>query len=403
VKPRVLVLNQYYAPGLEATAQLLAALCEGIADDFEIHVVTGRLRSSAGGHDAGTFERGGVTVERVRSTAFDRRRLGLRALNYLTFLVQALRAGLASPRPDVVFCMTDPPIIANVALVVARRFRVPLVVVSQDVFPEVAVELRRLTNPIVVRLLRAAISHYLRRADRVVAIGDTMRRRLEAKGAQADRVRIIPNWVDTSFLTPQPRDNAWAREHGLDGRFVVMHSGNVGHAQNLDALLRAFTFLRDLEDEVQLVVIGDGARYVELTALAERLELGRQSLFLPYQPRPVLPESLSSADVHVVGLARGLSGYVVPSRLYGVLSVARPVIVAADEESETAQIVSRVGCGVVVPPARPELLALAIRAAYERRAELPAEGERGRAYVTQEADVTVAVGRYRALLHEVVA
>jgi glycosyltransferase involved in cell wall biosynthesis len=399
----MLVLNQYYAPGLEATAQLLAALCEGMTDTFDIHVVTGRLRGSAGGGEHGRFERNGVSVERVRSSAFDRRRLPLRALNYLTFLVQSLRAGLAAPKPDVVFCMTDPPIIANVALLVARRFRVPLVVVSQDVFPEVAVELNRLTNPAIVKVLRTAISHYLKRADRVVAIGDTMRRRLVAKGARAERVSIIPNWVDTSFLTPQPRDNAWAREHDLGPeRFVVMHSGNVGHAQNLDALLRAFTFLRDLPD-VRLVIIGDGARYQELTALAERLDIGEQSVFMPYQKREVLPQSLSTADVHVVGLARGLSGYVVPSRLYGVLSVARPVIVAADEESETAQIVARIGCGVVVPPARPELLALAIRSAYERRGELPAEGEKGRAYVTQEADVAVAIGRYRALLEEVVA
>jgi glycosyltransferase involved in cell wall biosynthesis len=402
-KRRVLVLNQYYAPGLEATAQLLAALCEGIADEFEIHVVTGRLRGTKGGDAPGRFERNGVTVERVRSAAFDRRRLALRALNYLTFLVQSLRAGLAAEKPDVVFCMTDPPIIANIALVVARRFRVPLVVVSQDVFPEVAVELGRLRNPIVVRVLRGAISHYLRRADRVVAIGDTMRRRLEAKGARPERVTIIPNWVDTAVLTPQPRDNEWAREHGLGPEsFVVMHSGNVGHAQNLDALLRAFTFLRDLP-ELKLVIIGDGARYLELTALAERLELGEQSLFLPYQSRAVLPQSLSTADVHVVGLARGLSGYVVPSRLYGVLAVGRPVIVAADCESETAQIVTRVGCGVVVPPARPELLALEIRRAYERRSQLAGEGERGRAYVTHEADAAVAIGRYRELLREVVA
>jgi glycosyltransferase involved in cell wall biosynthesis len=400
-KPRILVLNQYYAPGLEATAQLLAALCEGLADEFDIHVVTGRLRGTKGGADSGRFQTASVTVERVHSTAFDRRRLPLRALNYVTFLVQSVRAALRSPRPDVVFCMTDPPIIANVALFVARRFRVPLVVVSQDVFPEVAVELNRLTNPVAVKLLRAAISHYLRRADHVVAIGETMHRRLQQKGARPERMTVIPNWVDTSFLTPQPRDNDWAREHGLADKFVVMHSGNVGHAQNLDALLRAFTFLRDLPD-VRLVIIGDGARYVELTALAERLELGEQSLFLPYQPRSVLPASLSSADVHVVGLARGLSGYVVPSRLYGVLSVARTVIVAADEESETAQIVRRIGCGVVVPPARPDLLALAIRTAYERRDELAAQGARGRAYVTEEADVTVALARYRALLKEVV-
>ena len=138
---------------------------------------------------------------------------------------------------------------------------------------------------------------------------------------------------------PQPRDNAWAREHGLVDRFVVMHSGNVGHAQNLDALVRAATFLRDLDD-LTIAIVGDGARHADLVELAELLEVGStSSVSRPYQPRELLPQSLSSADVHVVGLARGLSGYVVPSRLYGILAAGRPVIVAADPESETAQLV----------------------------------------------------------------
>src|SRR5205085_2313467 len=140
---------------------------------------------------------------------------------------------------------------------------------------------------------------------------------------------------------------------------VVMHSGNIGHAQDLDSLVRAATFLRDLDD-LSIVVIGGGARRHELVALAERLEV-ESVRFLPYQDRESLSESLSTADIHVVGLARGLSGYVVPSRLYGVLSVARPVIVAADPESETSQVVSAAQCGVIVPPGRPELLAQAIR------------------------------------------
>src|SRR5207244_13366693 len=96
----------------------------------------------------------------------------------------------------------------------------------------------------------------------------------------------------------------------------------------------------------------------------------------------------------------GLSGYVVPSRLYGILSVARPVIVSADSESETAQIVSQVGCGLVVPPGRPELLATAIRDAYDGVHDLAAMGRRGREYVQAEADRSVAVGRYRRLLRE---
>jgi glycosyltransferase involved in cell wall biosynthesis len=104
----------------------------------------------------------------------------------------------------------------------------------------------------------------------------------------------------------------------------------------------------------------------------------------------------------VVGLARGLSGYVVPSRLYGVLAVGRPVIVAADRESETAQLVEAVGCGVVVPPGRPELVAAAIRRAHDGELDLDEMGRRGREYVTAEADERVAVGRYRSLLYELV-
>ena len=181
--------------------------------------------------------------------------------------------------------------------------------------------------------LQALVRRYLRRADRIVAIGETMRSRLVAKGARADRIAVIPNWVDTSVLVPAERDNPWAREHGLDGGFVVMHSGNVGHAQDLDALIRAATLLREVEDVV-VAIVGGGARHDELVALARSLDAGNVR-FLPYQPREVLSQSLSAADVHVVGLARGLAGYVVPSRLYGVLAVARPVIVAADAESET--------------------------------------------------------------------
>ncbi|HEY3962172.1 MAG TPA: glycosyltransferase family 4 protein [Gaiellaceae bacterium] len=396
-RPRLLVFNQYYWPGVEATAFLLSELCRGLADDFEITVITGKLRYSP---NEPTIVHDGVTIIRVPSTTFFRANLALRALNYVTYLLGSLMVGLQRPRPDVVFCMTDPPIIANVAMVIARRFRAPLVVVSQDVFPEIAVELQRLKNPLVVAFLRRAIGFYLRRADRVVAIGETMRKRLEQKGGRADRMVVIPNWVDTHTLVPQPRDNNWAREYGFDDRFVVMHSGNIGHAQNLDALVRAATFLRDL-DNLTIALVGDGARRPELIELAEVLEVDDQVRFLPYQDRKVLAYSLSSADIHVVGLAGGLSGYVVPSRLYGILSVGKPVIVAADAESETAQLVAEVGCGLVLPPGRPELLATAIRAAHDGELDLAAMGAKGREYVTQHADRSVAVGRYRTLLREV--
>jgi len=397
-RPRVLVLNQYYWPGVEATAHLLAELCEALTDEFDVTVVTGMVPDAAA---SGRSTRRGVEIVRVASTAYDRSKLPLRAANYLTYLGLSLWEGLKVERPDVVLCMTDPPVIADVALVLARRFDAPLVVVSQGVFPEVAVALKRLDNPAVVEVLRVATRLYLKRADRVVAIGDTMRERLVEKGADRERIVVIPNWTDTTDLEPRPRKNAWAEEHGLADKFVVMHSGNIGHAQDLDMLIRAATFLRDLDD-LRVVLIGGGARRDELKELAKLLETD-QVLFMGYQPRELLADSLSSADLHVVGLARGLSGYVVPSRLYGVLAVGRPVIAAAEAESETAKVVEEVNCGLVVPPGRPELLARAIRAAYDGDLDLEAMGARGREFVSSEANRPVAVSRYRRLLGDLAA
>jgi glycosyltransferase involved in cell wall biosynthesis len=398
-RPRLLVFNQYYWPGVEATAHLLSELCAALSADFNVTVVTGKLQSQPDRVQREEHE--GVEIVRVSSTAYDRSSLPLRALNYATYLLASLRAGLTAEPPDIVLCMTDPPVIADVALVVARRFDAPLVVVSQDVFPEIAIELHRLENKVVIEVLRGLIRLYLQRADRVVAIGETMRRRLEDKGAAPERLRVIPNWVDSTALTPQLSENDWSHEHGFAGRFVVMHSGNVGFAQNLDALVRATTFLRDL-DRLSVAIVGEGSRRAELVALAELLEADALR-FLPYQPRSALSQSLSAASIHVVGLAKGLSGYVVPSRLYGILSVGRPVIVAADRDSETAQLVERVECGVVVPPGRPELLAAAIRKAYEGELPLEEMGKRAREYVTEEADRSVAIDRYRRLLAELQA
>ena len=399
MRPRILVLNQYYWPGVEATAQLLAQLCEALARDYDVTVVTGHLH----GHQLpDEEERNGVRIVRVRSTTYERSQLHHRAANYGSYLGESVRVALRGQRPDLVLCMTDPPVVGDIGLVVARRFDVPLLVISQDVFPEIAERVKRLEHPLVLGALRKLVGLYLRRADRVVAIGETMKLRLVHKGAREGRIEVIPNWVDTSEIQPHPRRNAWSAARGLDDELVVMHSGNIGHAQDLDTLVRAATFLRDL-DRLRIMVIGFGARHGELTRLAQRLEVTRTVQFLDYQPREQLPLSLATGDLHYVGLARGLSGYVVPSRLYGILAAGRPALVSADADSEIVRIVEEVGCGIVVPPGRPELVASVIRDVAEGRLSLVGMGDLGRAWVEREADREVAFDRYRRVVADVVA
>ncbi|HZQ80551.1 MAG TPA: glycosyltransferase family 4 protein [Gaiellaceae bacterium] len=398
-RPRILVLNQYYRPGVEATANLLADLCESLAERYDVTVVTGRL---FGRDDLPSDELlNGVRVLRTRSTAFDRTKLHLRAVNYLSYLGDTLVRASTVTKADLVLCMTDPPIVGDIGLVLARRYRARLLVISEDVFPEIATELGRLTNPFVIGLLRRLVGYYLRRADHVVAIGERMRERLIRKGAVPARMTVIPNWVDTTRIVPGSHDTEWSREQGLDHSFNVMHSGNVGHAQNLDNLIRATTYLRDLDD-LCVPIVGFGARHAELIEFAGRLEADKVR-FLPYQPRERLNESLGAGHLHYVGLARGLSGFVVPSRLYGILAAGRPVIAAADEDSETARIVEEVGCGVAIPPDRPDLVAKVIRDAHSGAIDLERMGALGREYVVREADRSVALRRYRELVDRLTA
>ncbi|MFL5955212.1 MAG: glycosyltransferase family 4 protein [Gaiellaceae bacterium] len=396
MRRRILVFNQYYAPAFESTAQLLTQLCEELAVDHAVTVVTGVTE----GTSPGRALLNGVEVIRVHSTAYERRRISRRAVNYLSYIASSLRSALFNRDADLVLCMTDPPFVSAFALLAARRFRAPLVTIVQDVFPEVAVELQRLRNPLIVRPLSALVRLGLRNAVRVVAIGDTMAERLVEKGVSAERIVVIRNWVDASELTPHPKDNVWARKHDLQGKFVVMHSGNVGYAQDLDVLVRAATFLRDLED-VRFVIVGNGAKKPDLIALAERLE-APNVVFLPYQDRAELPMSLSAADIHFVGLGAGLSGYIVPSRMNGVLSVGRPVVVAADSDSEIVRIVDAAQCGVAIKPGRPDLLAAEIRKAYDGAYDLAEMGRNGRAYVEREIDRPVSIARYRELIAELI-
>jgi glycosyltransferase involved in cell wall biosynthesis len=392
-RQRLLVLNQYYWPGVEATANLLTELCEALAADYDVTVIAGFAP------DVPLKQvRNGVEIVRVRSTSYERSRLSRRGANYLTYVIGVLWKAVFRRRPDLVVCMTDPPFVGAIGRLVAARFRVPLLVIAQDVFPEIAVKLGRLRNPLVERALRLLVNSSLRSADRVVAIGDTMKLRLEEKGVRAERIRVIPNWIDVASIQPSARTNSWAQEHRLVRRFVVMHSGNVGHAQDLDTLIRACGFLRDLNN-LAVRIIGGGARREELMQLAQLLSVDRVR-FMGWQPYEIRSLSLSSADIHVVGLARGLAGYVVPSRLYGILAAGRPVIAAAEAESETAQLVARVGCGVVVPPGNPFLLARAIRAAHDGEFDLEEMGRRARSFAETEGDRSIAIARYESVLRE---
>jgi putative colanic acid biosynthesis glycosyltransferase WcaI len=301
----------------------------------------------------------------------------------------------------VIVTLTDPPIVALIAIAASRATNSRFVFLCQDVFPEVARLLENFQGGAIEKLLARIGRYTVKRADVIVALGETMKRRLvETKNAAPAKIRVIHNWADAEAITPGSKDNPLARELGLTGKFVVMHSGNVGLSQDVDGLLDVAEQLRDLPDVV-IAVVGEGARKAALIAQAERRGLANLRFF-PYQPKRRLSESFAIADIFIVSLKRGLAGFIVPSKLYGILAAGRPFVAAVEADCEVAHIAREHGCGVVVEPGDRDAMAAAIRRLHADRVWRTQLAERARA-AGLIYDRRRAVAAYRDLLEDVCA
>jgi colanic acid biosynthesis glycosyl transferase WcaI len=404
----VVFFNRSFYPDGAATGQLLTDLAEDLVRQhgWRVTVITGvplapsrpRL-PSRGGWLVGREDYKGVAIRRARGTRFDKRRFAGRAANYLTYFLTACWAGLRVDRPDVVVAMTDPPIIGLAAWLASKRAGAPLVMAYQDLFPEVTALLEDFHSDAIDHSLQRVNRFLCRRATRIVALGEMMKRRLiENKGAPEAKTVVISNWADTAAIAPGDKQNAFARAEGLADAFVVMHSGNLGLSQSLETIVDAAALLRDLPD-LRVVFQGDGVKKADLQRKAADLGLS-SVLFLPYAPRERLGESFAAADVFVVSLQRGLAGYIVPSKLYGILAAGRPYVAAVEESCEVAALTRTRDCGLVAEPGDAASLARCIRTLYEDRPLTRRLGANARA-TGLLFDRAVQVARYARLLETV--
>jgi colanic acid biosynthesis glycosyl transferase WcaI len=403
--------NRSFHPDTAATGQLLTELCEGLVREhgLRVSVVAGvpLLPASADGTQLArglVFHRerhNGIEILRAHGTRFSKQRFSGRFSNYVSYFLSACWAGLRLERPDVVVALTDPPIVGLAGWLAARRHGAPFLMNYRDIFPEVARLLEDFQSPAVEKILERVNRFLCRRADKIVVLGETMGRRLvEGKGADPSRILVIPDWADCAEITPGPKDNEFRRANGLTGKFVVMHSGNIGLSQNLESLVEAAALLREVP-EIEIVFVGEGVKKPALEQRAAELGLGNVR-FLPYQPKEKLRESFAAADVFIVALKPGLAGYIVPSKLYGILAAGRPYVAAVEEESEVVAITRRHDCGLLARPGDARDLAEKILTLYrdqERARRLGANARRAAA----EFDRPVLVAAYARLFEELTA
>ena len=319
-----------------------------------------------------------------------------RAASFVGFTALAALKGRRSDEPaDVVLAVSPPLTLGLAGHAIAKARGAAFVFNVQDVYPDVAIELGLLKNPALIRLARSLEKRCYRNAHRVTVLSDDLRANV-ARRTDASKVRVIPNFVDTTHIVPQDSENDYRREHDLVDKTVVMYAGNVGMSQSLDLMIAAASALRD-DPNIAFVINGGGAARQDLESKARGLP---NLIFVDSQPVERLPELLAAGDIQVVLLKRGLARSSVPSKTFSILAAGRPFIASVDTGSEIASIAHRSGAGLAVPPEDAEAFTKAVRRLADSRDERIEMGRRGREFVEGWASPGAVAESYEQLFEE---
>jgi colanic acid biosynthesis glycosyl transferase WcaI len=382
---KISIHTMYFLPDFGSAPILMNDLAGYLAGrGHDVEVVTTFPRTPWPGFRRRVYSRSrdnGFVVKRFWTTRTPHPLGRLMAWNIYT--AGALLNLLSAGKNDILFLRT-PPLQLGVPAFWARHLRGARVVLNvQDIHPDLAIESGILKNPAGIRFARGLEKWVYGLSDRIVVISDGFRRNLLAKGVPDRKMDVIPNWVDTEFLKPLPKDNPVARTYGLDQKFVLMYSGTLSISSNL-ALERVLEAARLLapEKDVLFAIAGEGLKKASLKARAASLGL-QNVAFLPFQPYRDLPALLASADVLLVPLDSGKSELSVPSKLYSFMAAGRPILGLAAPGSEVEAMLRGRECGLSAPPDSPGGIAEAVRTlrgSPERRAVYASNA---RAYVVE--------------------
>jgi colanic acid biosynthesis glycosyl transferase WcaI len=423
---RILIVNIYFHPDPTGTGLVITELARDLAAyGHQVTVITsvphyGRFQATGDRRQrtrSASFRLSAVAcrlrqrrlwtealwdgIRVIRTAVYIPRRLTFltRAINYASFSLLAMVAGLRCGPQDLILC-TSPPLSLGVSAWLLSRLKgVPFVFNVQDIYPDAAILMGMVRSAWLVAQLQRLERFVYRCAALVTVISGGARSNLLAKGVPDGKLAVIPNWVNEEHIRPVPADNEFRRSLGMDGARIVMFAGNIGLIAGLESVLEAAAALRHRPD-IQFMIVGEGNAKAGLVARARTMAL-QNVTFLPTQPREILPQVLGSADVHLVTLKRRMSTTSVPSKTYGIMASGRPAIAAVDPGSEVWRLVEAADAGVCVAPEEPGELARAIEALCDDPDRRQRLGENARAYVTRHNTKSALTRLYEQTLRRV--
>lgn len=382
VKIDPIFVSQVFHPDRQATSVLLSQLAARLVErGFQPVVYAGYPPAASGARLPSNEQWQGVKIRRGGGRLDGKKNLAARALAYLAYSAWLKWTLLfRTPAKAHLIVLTNPPFAPVLVWLCSWWRGWTYDVFLHDVYPDGLVALGQMKpRGLLTRLWSAANRRALARARLVLVLGRDMAELCQDRyGVDAGKISVVPSWspVDFPVHAAAEATRLW-RRLGLERKFVVQYSGNMGLWHDLRTIVEAAAVLRD-EPGVHFLMIGDGRRRAEAEQLS--IQLGLKNLtWLPFQPAEELGDSLACCHAAIVSQRAGLEGVAVPSKLYGILASGRAVLAQVPANSEAARVVRERDCGIVISPGDAPALAAAIRqlqddpASTERMGRLAAE------------------------------
>ena len=402
---KLVVVCPHFAPDIAPTGTVMTRIVTELADrGHQLHVITAlpwyrehAIEDGWGSKLWRTETTSWGSITRVHPfPGKSKSNLLRRALGFVAFSAlvawRGLFAGGFLSRLDGVIAMSPPLTLGLTGRLITAVRGGRLMFNIQDVFPDAAITTGAIRHPLIISLASRLEKWSYRASDSVIVLSDDLADNVRAKVSKSrrDRVRVIPNFVDTEVITPCSRNTAYRTELGIGDQVVVMYAGNVGYSQSLDMVVEVARAM----PSVVFVINGDGSARKSLESSARGLANVK---FADYQPIERLSEVLATGDIHLVPLRSGLARVSVPSKTYSIMASSRPVIAAIDPDTEIPRLLDRSGAGVSVAPDDADALRAAITKLVDAPTVRESLGKNGREWVERHASPRAVAIAYEGL------
>ena len=351
---------QVFYPDTQATSQLFTPLMEELVKSgYHVEVYCGYPNNRLLGKALPRHEvRNGVSIRRCGLNLATKKGLVSRALAYATFLADVFFQLVKAPSGRINFGVTNPPFVSWILYLIKFFRGHEYHFMFLDLHPEGLVALGKLNE----HSMLVSIWMYLNRlsyrcADGLIVLGRDMGEKLSgAYQIEPSRFIYIPHWSASSSFKPISfESSSYTRKLGIQDKFVIQYSGNMGLWHDIDTFVRAAHLLMDHE-RIRFVFIGGGIRLEPAKKLASNLKVNNIE-WHDYVPLDNLSDSLASCHIALISLNSGLEGVAVPCKLYGILSSGRMVVAQVPKYCEVDIVLNESFSGITVEPGDHQTLA----------------------------------------------